>query len=78
MITDPEEASMNAVLALLVIGLIVVLGGAVALLLLAVHIHSEEHRQALSQAPRTRGGALARRVLSAHSIPCASGRRARD
>lgn len=69
---------MNAVLALLVVGLIVVLAGASALLLLAVHIHGEERRQALSQAPRSRGGAVARRVLSAHSIPRASARRARD
>lgn len=69
---------MNAVLALLVVGLFVVLAVAVALLLLALHIHGEEHRQALSQAPRTRSGAVARRLLGAHAIPRASARRARD
>jgi len=69
---------MNAVLALLVVGLIAVLAITAALLLLALHIHSEERRQALSHAPRTRGGAVARRVLGAHAIPRASARRSRD
>jgi hypothetical protein len=69
---------MNAVLALLVVGLVVVLAVAAGLLLLAVHIHGEERRQALSQAPRTRGGAVARRVLGAHASPRVSVRRARD
>ena len=69
---------MNAVLALLVVGLVGVVAIAAALVLLAVHIHSEERRQALSQAPRTRVGAVVRRVLGAHSasIPNVSRTRA--
>jgi hypothetical protein len=68
---------MNAVLALLVVGLIGVVAIAAALALLAVHIHGEERRQALSQAPRTRAGAVTRRVLGAHSTPTTDVSRAR-
>lgn len=68
---------MNVVLALLIVGLVLVLAVIAALLLLALHIHGEERRQALSQAPLSRGGAVARRVLGAHAIPSASVRRAR-
>jgi hypothetical protein len=68
---------MNAVLALMVVGLVVVAAIAAALVLLAVHIHSEERRQALSQAPRTRAGAVVRRVLRAHSTPITNVSRAR-
>lgn len=68
---------MNAVLALLIVGLVLILAVIASLLLLAVHIHGDERRQALSQAPRTPAGAIARRVLGAHTIPRASVRRAR-
>jgi hypothetical protein len=68
---------MNAVLALLIVGLIFVAAIAAALVLLAVHIHSDERRQALSQAPRTRAGAVVRRVLGAHSTSITDASRAR-
>jgi hypothetical protein len=68
---------MNAVLSVLVIGLIAVVAIAAAMVLLAVHIHSEERRQALSQEPRTRAGAVVRRVLGAHASPTPNVNRAR-
>jgi hypothetical protein len=68
---------MNAALALLVVGLIVVVAVATALVLLAMHIRSEERRQALSQVPRSRAAAVARRVLGAYSTPTADVRCAR-
>jgi flagellar basal body-associated protein FliL len=68
---------MNAVLALLLVGLVVVVAIAAALTLLAVHIHSEERRQALSQEPRTRAAAVVRRVLDAHATPTTNVNRTR-
>lgn len=69
---------MNVVLALLIVSLVLVLAVMAALLLLALYIRGEERRQGLSQAPRTRGGAVARRVLGAYAAdPGARVRRAR-
>lgn len=68
---------MNVVIALLVFGLVFVLALVAALVALAVHIHGEERRMSLAHEPRTRAGAVARRVLSASSVPRANVRRSR-
>lgn len=68
---------MNVVLALLITGLVLVLAVMAGLLLLALHIRGEERRQSLSQVPRSRGGAVARRVLGSCANPSARVRRVR-
>jgi hypothetical protein len=60
---------MNAVIALLIVVLVLVLAGLAALVVVVAGIRGDERRMSLSQAPRTRVGAVTRRVLGAHVSP---------
>jgi hypothetical protein len=63
---------MNAVVAVLALVLLLAAVAVAILVLVVVAIHAEERRMSLSDAPHTRSGALARRVLGAHAAPRAN------
>jgi hypothetical protein len=58
---------MNAaVIAVLTLVLVMVLAAAAALVVVVASIRGDERRMSLRQPPRTRAGAVTRRVLGAH------------
>jgi len=63
---------MNAIVAVLALVLLIAAAAVAVLITVVVSIHAEERRMSLSDAPLTRTGALARRVLGAHASPRAS------
>jgi hypothetical protein len=63
---------MNAIVAVLALVLLLAAAALAVLVLVVIAIHAEERRMSLSDAPRTRSGALARRVLGAHASPRAN------
>jgi hypothetical protein len=68
---------MNAVIALLIVVLVLVLAIVAALVVVVAGIRGDERRVSLSQAPRTRAGAVARRMLGAYVTPHDNVHRAR-
>jgi len=63
---------MNAIVAVLALVLLLAAAAMAVLVMVVVSIHAEERRMSLSDAPRTRSGALARRVLGAYAAPRAN------
>ena len=60
---------MNAIFGLVGLVLLLAVVAVAVLAMVVASIHAEERRMSLSDAPRTRSGALARRILGAHAAP---------
>ena len=63
---------MNAIVGIFALVLLLAVAALTVLVIVIAGIHAEERRMSLSDAPRTRSGALARRVLGAHAAPRAN------